>query len=246
MAGIERHPGNPPRPPGTVHVIHGVYEHRLPLGGKSVLAAKTFLRKHMSIPYFAEMVVNDKPVPANHVLQAGDLLTFIRPPGFKGAGEPNEPLEKTEAEGLLGAYPELSRIANAVKHEARAAGWNAAQAVDVMAVKAARWCEDHFGPVTREVVPTLNEVVKQLTKLVERADRLNHGKAPKKLGRKNTTQDIADFAAARRPQMSWKDIAHKWNQKHQDRHVNDQKVRDAWRRRYGDKAIASRKHRGES
>jgi hypothetical protein len=245
MAGAGRHPGNPPRPPRTVHVIHGVWEHRFPLGGQLALAAKTFLRKHLSIPYFAEMVVNGKPVPVNHVLQAGDLLTFIRPPGFKGAGEPNEPVEKTEAEGLLGAYPELLRIANAVKHEAREGGWGTEQIVDVMAARVVRWCEDHFGPVTMEVDATVNEVVRTLSKLAERVSPFNR-RQPKKPGRKNTTKDIADFAEARHRKMSWKDIAHEWNQKHPEQHFNDQKVRDAWRRRYGDRAIASRKHRGES
>jgi hypothetical protein len=237
MAGAERHPGNPPRPPGTVHVILGVYENRLPLGGESVLAAKTFLRNRASISYFAKMVVNGQEVPVNHVLQDGDCLTCIRPPGFKGAPVPQEPFEKFMAEGLIRAYPGLVRIAKAVKRDARKGGWDTEQIVEVTAARVARFFEDHFGPVIRDAVATFNEVVKKLNKFAERADRLNHGKAPKKPGRKNTTQDIADFAEARHRKMSWKDIADEWNQKHPQRHFNHEKVRGAWERRYGSKAV---------
>jgi hypothetical protein len=117
--------------------------------------------------------------------------------------------------------------------------------VDVMAARVARWCEEHFGPLPKDVVATVNEAAQLLAKLGERVNRYSHGKPPKKPGRKNTTKDIADFAEARHRQMTWKDISEEWNRKHPNQRVTHHKVRDAWRRRYGDKAIPSSKLRGE-
>ena len=224
-----------------VHVFHGVYERHLALAGTSVLEAKK--RLPYKLPYFAHAVVNGEPVLVHHVLQGGDLLTFIRPPGFKGARGTLS--AKVEARGLLSAYPELVEVANTIKQEAKEQKWDVDQTVDLMAAKVARWCEDHFGPLPRAVGATVNEVVKQLHALAERANRLSHGKQSKRLGRKSTTKDIADFAEARHGKKTWKEIAHEWNRKYPTRHVNEQKVREAWRRRHGDKAAPRRKLRGE-
>src|SRR5262249_34994762 len=145
----------------------------------------------------------------------------------------------------IGAYPELVRIAKAVKHDARESGWDTEQIVDVMAARVARWCEDHFGPVTMEVDATVNEVVRTLNKLAERVIPFNRRQTPRKPGRKNTTKDIADFAEARHQQSTWKEITAEWNRQHPHREFTHSQVRDAWRRRYGDKAVPPEKDRGE-
>ena len=58
-------------------------------------------------------------------------------------------------------------------------------------------------------------------------------------GRRNTTMDIADFAAVRREQLiTWNDIFVEWNQKYpdDDRVKSSETLREAYRRHYGGKA----------
>ncbi len=59
-----------------------------------------------------------------------------------------------------------------------------------------------------------------------------------KPGRKNTTQDIADFSAIRRLRlMTWKQIFDEWQQHHPNdvRVKGTETMREAYRRHYGDK-----------
>jgi len=226
-----------------VHVFHGVHEHHLALAGKSVLEAKT--RLPYRLPYFAHAIVNDKPVLVHHILRGGDLLTFLRPPAFKAATG-RKPSAKAEAQGLLSAYPALADLARTIQQEADDGGWDSHKTIEMMTVRFARWCEDHFGPFTKAVLPTLDEIVRQATRLRTRAALSLPGRSPKKPGRRNTTAELADFAEARHPARTWKEIADEWNDNHPDqKKKNDQKVRDAWRRRYGSKSMPSKKSRGE-
>jgi hypothetical protein len=61
-----------------------------------------------------------------------------------------------------------------------------------------------------------------------------------KPGCRAKTADIAAFANERRPEMSWKDICCAWKREHSDdprnKDLTASKVREAWRRHYGDKA----------
>lgn len=60
-----------------------------------------------------------------------------------------------------------------------------------------------------------------------------------KPGRRNTTMDIADFAAVRRERgITWNEIFVEWKQQYpdDDRVKSPETLRDAYRRHYGDKA----------
>ena len=60
-----------------------------------------------------------------------------------------------------------------------------------------------------------------------------------KPGRRNTTMDIADFAAVRRERgITWNEICVEWNQKYpdDDRVKSSETLREAYRRHYGGKA----------
>jgi hypothetical protein len=57
-------------------------------------------------------------------------------------------------------------------------------------------------------------------------------------GRRDSTKDIADFAAARKKQRTWNEIFREWNLKFpdDDRVQQSDTIREAYRRHYGDKA----------
>ena len=59
-----------------------------------------------------------------------------------------------------------------------------------------------------------------------------------KPGRKNTTMDIADFAAVRKQRMTWNEIFVEWKQQNPDdeRVKSPETLREAYRRHYGGKA----------
>lgn len=219
-----------------VHVLHGANDGEFSIAGTSVGSAKRSLRDVFNFSYFAEAQVNGKRVPLDHVLIGGDRLEFIQAFGNKGAKD--EPRVKADARGLLTHYPDLARIGKEVKRRRLPTD----KSVDLMASLVAKWCEEYFGPIVKAVVPTLNEVIAELSKLRDRATPLTHGKQPRKPGRKNTTRELADFANEHRPEKTWKDIAEAWNKKHPNatEKVKANQVRDAWRRAYGDKAASSK------
>lgn len=222
----------------SVHVVHGPKWGDFPLSGQSVLKAKEELGVVFDIPYFAEAFVNFKPVLVDHVLRDGDRLDFEQMFFYKGAGKRKQKLEKVEAKALLFAYPELFRMAQEIKQEAKEAGLDIEKGIDMMAARVALWCKERFGPFPKTVVATLNETMKHLAKLADQGTRLIDGELPKNPGRKNTTWDIADFAETcrqKRVRPTWKEIAEEWTKKNPNRPMNFRKVRDAWRRRYGDK-----------
>ena len=63
-------------------------------------------------------------------------------------------------------------------------------------------------------------------------------KPPLKPGRPPTTKKLADFAEAHRGKLSRRAIADLWNRKHPNCDpVDEEDVRGAWRRAYGDKSV---------
>jgi hypothetical protein len=167
--------------------------------------------------------------------------------GYKAAKD--ERRDEVEARGLLEHYPELVEIGKKVKRS----GLEATESIDLMTAMVARWCEDHFGPLPGEVITTVNQVGAILggqvgailTALKDRANRLAHGKHPRKAGRKSTTRELADFAQAR-SDLTKKEIAKLWDQKHPNAEkVDAEDVREAYRRAYGDKSRTATKKRAE-
>lgn len=128
---------------------------RLPLAGMAVADAKALLRDAGNIPYFADAVVNGRPVGAGHVLRHGDRLGFPQRFGFKGGGD--RPAG-AQAGALVNAYPELTDIAARVK----ALGLPADRSLDVMAGMVATWAEERFGPVPNKLEAVLSEIVDRL------------------------------------------------------------------------------------
>ena len=70
---------------GRVEVIHGVYSHSMPLVGMSVDQVRGDLSDRMHIDPQAVAVVDGEPVTEDCVLAEGQVLTFVKPAGEKGA-----------------------------------------------------------------------------------------------------------------------------------------------------------------
>jgi hypothetical protein len=224
---------------GMVHVRQGINGGSFPFGGEPVGSVKRYLRELFSIHYYAEAYVNRKAVTLDHVLTAGDHLEFRRAFGYKAAKD--EPREEIEAHCLLKYYPDLVKIGK----EVLSLGLDAEKSINLMAERVARWCEDHFGPITSAVVPTLEKLVSELTALIDRLKPSLHGKQPRKVGRKPTTRGLADFAQAH-PDLTYKEIADRWNKKHpNDKKVTEDHVRGAKSRAYGSKSRPAKKKRVE-
>ena len=113
---------------------------RLPLAGQRIAEAKAPLRDAWNIPYFAEALVNGRPVLVGHVLRTGDHMEFRKRYGINAGAD--HPAEAVQADGLIAAYPELGRIAG----EVAALGLPVADALRVMAVRVGRWLRERFGP----------------------------------------------------------------------------------------------------
>ena len=66
---------------------------------------------------------------------------------------------------------------------------------------------------------------------------LVRGADKRRSGRPRDTQDIADYADARRPDQTWDQIYVEWKRDYPDctRVKSSETVREAWRREYGDK-----------
>ncbi len=71
---------------GSVEVIHGVYSHTMPLVGMSIDQVRGELSDRMHIDPEAVAVVDGEPVSEELVLAEGQVLTFVKPAGEKGAG----------------------------------------------------------------------------------------------------------------------------------------------------------------
>lgn len=56
-----------------------------------------------------------------------------------------------------------------------------------------------------------------------------------KPGRPNTTEGLADFAKARRPDVTWQEIATEWNRIHPDEKTTKEKARGAHNRKFSKK-----------
>jgi hypothetical protein len=92
----------------------------------------------------------------------------------------------------------------------------------------------------RDFVALLDEAMRRIADLETRVTSLRPAPASRgKPGRKTVNGDIAEFANERRPGMTWKEICSAWKREHPDDPRNEkltpEKVRDAWRRHYGDK-----------
>lgn len=76
----------PSEPDGRcLHVIHGVYAIRYPLSeGETVRQVRQSVSQRMDIPAAATAVVDGQPVGEETVLEAEQVLNFVRPSGVIG------------------------------------------------------------------------------------------------------------------------------------------------------------------
>jgi len=97
-----------------VHVTHGANVGAFPVAGKSVGSVRKGLVHHFSIPAAAIAFVGGRIVGPDHIIVAGQDLTFAKPTGQKGVGTqvwtedefckcfkiPSEELQAWTAQGL--------------------------------------------------------------------------------------------------------------------------------------------------
>jgi hypothetical protein len=68
-----------------VTVCHGPYSESLPVGGMSVGEVRARFRDRLDIDPAAQPVVDGREVNDKTIVRAGQLLTFVRKAGEKGA-----------------------------------------------------------------------------------------------------------------------------------------------------------------
>jgi hypothetical protein len=70
---------------GLVTVSHGPYAETLPVGGSTVAEVRRRFRDRLDIDPGAVAVVDGREVGEDHRVRAGELCTFVRRAGEKGA-----------------------------------------------------------------------------------------------------------------------------------------------------------------
>ncbi|MFQ5882923.1 MAG: hypothetical protein ACE5I9_10705 [Candidatus Methylomirabilales bacterium] len=77
-------PVSPPRTEETVRVVYGVHSLEVGIAGRSVGEVRAALKQALNIGPQALAVVDGREVLESHILQAGELLEFVRLAGEKG------------------------------------------------------------------------------------------------------------------------------------------------------------------
>jgi hypothetical protein len=71
--------------PGMATVGHGPYLEQLPVAGETVGHARERFRDRLDIHPEARAVIDGRFVPEDTTIHAGQIVTFVRPAGAKGA-----------------------------------------------------------------------------------------------------------------------------------------------------------------
>lgn len=99
--------------------------------------------------------------------------------------------------------------------------------------------ENDQTPQISDLAAQLDDALKRLAKLETLAKIQRRSPLVGKPGIKDSTADIAAYANERRPRLSWKQIYRDWKSDYPDdprnATLNSEKIREAWRRHYGDK-----------
>jgi len=76
--------GGAPAVAGTVTVASGPYAEQLPVANMSVGEVRTRFRDRLDLDPHSVAIVDGRRVSDDHVLQSGQVLSYIRPSGEKG------------------------------------------------------------------------------------------------------------------------------------------------------------------
>jgi hypothetical protein len=68
----------------TIRVSSGASSNYFPVVGKSVGQVMDFMREVLNVSKLSSAVVNGEEVKGDYILQAGDVLEFLKPAGIKG------------------------------------------------------------------------------------------------------------------------------------------------------------------
>ena len=94
-------------------------------------------------------------------------------------------------------------------------------------------------PQNSDLAARLDDVLNRLAELENQVKAPHRSPPLGKPGVKDSTADIADYANERRAGMTWKEICSAWKGEHsndpRNKKLNREKVREAWRRHFGDK-----------
>jgi hypothetical protein len=139
-------------------IVHGSNEFSLDLSGWTAGRVKDVYRPVLNCSYFAEALIDGRPSPVSASLMPGQRLEFLQRFGFKSGGRVSRTI--LEARGLLTAYPEVVQIVS------EAFGRTLTIEERDVAAVVLQFCAEKFGNPTQEAVPVLEEVVKQLSRLI--------------------------------------------------------------------------------
>lgn len=168
--------------------IHGANQQIVPIAGRTVGWARRNLRDALNPPYYAEALVNGRPVVQGHLLREGDRLEFLQWFGIKGNG--SESPEVLKARQLLRRYPKLTLIGSRIK----AMGLDVDEAVDLALASVTRFLEPRFGPMPASEMATLQAIAETVIRI---EDRLTTGQ-----GRPSTAAALSIKQAAKAVNLS--------------------------------------------
>lgn len=190
-----------------VHVDYGPHDLSIPAAGLTVADARSAYADVLNVGADAEAYVNGELAAPTRMLRGGDRLQFVRPAGRKGQD--------------FWSRREFLRITGLSQSD-----W------DGLVNDGLRFVDAGGEPVIPE-----SEAIKWVRRLVHgewSVAKVDKAASVGRPGRKTTTADIAEFANARRPQMTWKEIFAEWRRLHpgDERVRTFEQIRDAVRRRY--------------
>lgn len=122
--------------PSLVTICYGTFCRQLAAGSWAVGQAKRWAMVAWGVGYFTDTRLDGRLAPLAAVPQPGSELTFIPPPGFKGAED-----GPGEAEAVFARYPELL----AIRDEVASRGLETRRGVDLALALAAKFFERRFG-----------------------------------------------------------------------------------------------------
>jgi hypothetical protein len=188
----------------NVRVTYGAHSVKADVAGLTVAQVHLIYSTLFTIGGDCKAFVNGKPAEDDATLMQGDRVEYMKIAGQKG----QDYWSKRE-------FMRLTSISEKQWEKLRQGGLRAVQLGD-------------------DYLMTDAECRTWVQRLVFDDDTIERAAAVGKAGRKNSTADIAEFANARRPHKTWKEILGEWRTAfpNDTRVKNAEQIQEAWRRRY--------------